>query len=67
MKQNKFQFLKTIKAIWKKIKALMKIHRQFGNAQSDNMKQLSKQRDFLHNDILSLNDEVYDTCKTCKQ
>ena len=45
----------------------MKIHRQFGYASSDNMKPLLKQAYLLDNDILSLIDEVDDTCKTCKQ
>ena len=67
MKLIKFQFLKTIKAIQKKTKALMKNGQQFGHAQSDNKKHLLKQTALVDNDILPLIDEVYDTCKTCKQ
>ena len=50
-----------------KTKALMKIHRQFGHASSDNIKCLLKQANLKDNDILPLIDKVYDTCKTCKQ
>ena len=66
MKLIKFQFLKTIKAIQKKTKGLLKIGWQFSHAQSDNTKHLSKQTDLTDN-ILPLTDEVFDTCKTCKQ